>query len=349
MKALEQPFEVGDFRLDVEASIGIALYPDHGDDNDSLVQQADIAMYVAKGHHRAVELYDPNQDHHSLQRLSILTELRAAMLDGAVEVHYQPKLDLRSNEVRSVEALVRWTHEEHGDIPPGDFVPLAEHTGLIRALTMHVLREAVCQARLWLDQGLEIADRREPVGPQPARHAAARATSASCSTRYDVPARLLQLEITESSIMAEPGRARRMLQALHGMGIHIAIDDFGTGYSSLAYLQQLPVSEIKIDRSFVLGMLENSADNVIVRSTIDLARNLGLHLTAEGVEGHAILEHLRAAGCDSAQGYYISRPLPAPELETWLTRQGHRGPAWTDSKINNLVLLPSSLASSEVG
>ena len=336
VEALEQPFQIDDLRLDVEASIGIAMFPEHGQDNDTLVQRADIAMYVAKGYHRPVELYDPNQDHHSLHRLSILTELRAALLGGAVEVHYQPKLDLHTNEVRSVEALLRWTHDEYGIIPPSDFVPLAEHTGLIRALTMHVLREAVCQAKLWLGQGIELAiavnlsarNLHDTQLPTDIR---------KLLERHEVPARLLQLEITESSIMTEPGRARRVLQSLHGMGIHIAIDDFGTGYSSLAYLQQLPVSEIKIDRSFVTGMLENAANTVIVRSTIDLARNLGLHLTAEGVESADTLEHLRAAGCDSVQGFLISRPLPARELEDWLAARDDRA---VQRATSNLLLLP---------
>ena len=343
VEALEQPFQVDDLRLDVEASIGIAMYPEHGEDNDTLVQRADIAMYVAKGYHRAVELYDPNQDHHSLHRLSILTELRAALLGGAVEVHYQPKLDLHTDEVRSVEALLRWTHDEYGIIPPSDFVPLAEHTGLIRALTVHVLREAVCQARLWLDQGLHLAiavnlsarNLHDTQLPTDIR---------KLLDRHHVPPSMLQLEITESSIMTEPGRARRVLQALHGMGIHIAIDDFGTGYSSLSYLQQLPVSEIKIDRSFVTGMLENQANTVIVRSTIDLARNLGLHLTAEGVESQETLEHLRAAGCDSAQGFLISRPLPARDLELWMAARSDD--ADTDAvEPSNLILLPTRSAS----
>jgi diguanylate cyclase (GGDEF)-like protein len=339
VRALEQPFQVDDLRLDVEASIGIAMFPEHGADNDTLVQRADIAMYVAKGYHRAVELYDPNQDHHSLHRLSILTELRAALAGGAVEVHYQPKLDLRTDEVHAVEALLRWTHDDYGIVPPSDFVPLAEHTGLIRALTVHVLREAVCQARLWLDQGLEL-----PI----AVNLSARnlhdtqlpSDIRKLLDRHRVPARMLQLEITESSIMTEPGRARRVLETLHDMGIHIAIDDFGTGYSSLSYLQQLPVSEIKIDRSFVTGMLQNQANGVIVRSTIDLARNLGLHLTAEGVECEQTLDHLRAAGCDSAQGFFISRPLPASELERWVIARRLEAPADDD----NVVLLPTRSA-----
>jgi diguanylate cyclase (GGDEF)-like protein len=317
---LTDPFQVDDFRLEVEASVGIALYPEHGLDNDTLLQHADIAMYVAKDNHSAVELYDARKDQYSRRRLGLLGELRSSLDSDEVVLYFQPKLDLVTGEVQSVEALVRWSHPEEGMILPGDFVPLAERTGLIGPLTTFVIERAVIQARRWLDAGLDL-----PI-----------AVNLSARTLYDtqfpdevralldrwrLPARLLHVEITESSMMADPERARRILTALHGMGIRVVIDDFGTGYSSLAYLQELPVSEIKVDRSFVIGMVGNESDQIIVRSTIDLAHNLGLQVTAEGVESLAALGLLRRAGCNAAQGYFISRPVPAHQLEAWMAER----------------------------
>ena len=317
VEALRQPFTVDHFRLDIEASIGVALYPAHGADADALLQRADVAMYVAKETSRGVELYDPAKDRNSRRRLSLLGDLREALVAGELELHYQPKVELTTGHLRGCEALLRWTHPTHGPVPPAEFIPLAEHTGLIRPLTSFVLAEAVSQIRVWLDAGLDI-----PVAVNlSARnlHDSHLANEvADLLDRLQVPASYLHLEITESSVMAEPARAERTLRALHGMGIRIAIDDFGTGYSSLAYLQRLPVDELKVDKSFVINMGHNNGAHVIVRSTIDLARNLGLEVTAEGVETPRALALLRAARCDAVQGYLISRPLAAPALEAWV-------------------------------
>jgi diguanylate cyclase (GGDEF)-like protein len=318
VETLARPFHVDGFRLEVEASVGVALYPDHGRDNDTLLQHADIAMYVAKEHHGSVEVYDASKDQYSRRRLGLLGQLRASLDSRDVMLYYQPKLDLLTGEVQTVEALVRWAHPQEGLILPGDFVPLAERTGLIRPLTSFVIEEAVSQARRWMDDGLDL-----PI----AVNLSARSLYdmqfpdevKEVLARWDLPAELLHVEITESSMMVDPERARRILTALHRMGIRVVIDDFGTGYSSLAYLQDLPVGEIKVDRSFVLGMVDNDSDHIIVRSTIDLAHNLGLQVTAEGVESAAVLQHLRQAGCNAAQGYFISRPLPPEALECWVS------------------------------
>jgi diguanylate cyclase (GGDEF)-like protein len=317
-RALDEPFRIDDFNLEVEASIGIALCPDHGQTADILMKHADIAMYAAKGRHSVVELYDSAHDHHSTERLRLVSELRRAIADGEIVVFYQPKLDLASGRVRGVEALVRWIHPQHGLIPPSDFVPVAEHTGLIRPLTSHVLDAAVEQASVWRARGFDLAVAVNLSARSLHDGAIVHDVATSLST-HELPAALLQLEITESSIMADPARARRILDQLDEMGVNISIDDFGTGYSSLAYLQQLPVSEIKIDRSFVTNVLESPADQVIVRSTVDLARNLGLVSTAEGVESAAALRWLREVGCGNAQGYHIARPMPAHAVTQWLS------------------------------
>ncbi|MDQ1424389.1 MAG: hypothetical protein QOD72_1887, partial [Acidimicrobiaceae bacterium] len=249
-EAFQTPFRVEGFNLEVEASIGAAVFPTHGLSADILIKRADIAMYVAKTTHSGVQLYAEEQDHHSTRRLGLLSELRTALADGQVALYYQPKLDLATGSVTTVEALVRWHHPILGMIAPAEFVPFAEHTGLIRPLTSFVLRAAVAQAAAWRDAGLEIAVAMN-LSARSLHDGAISDEIAAVLSEFVLPARLLQLEITESSIMADPTRAKRVLEQLDGMGLHLTIDDFGTGYSSLAYLQDLPVREVKIDRSFV--------------------------------------------------------------------------------------------------
>ena len=314
---LEQPFAVDDGLLDVEASIGIALYPDHGTTTETLLQRADIAMYRAKTRQHAVELYSSEHDHHSRRQLSLLADLRTALGNGELVVHYQPQVNLMTGRVETVEALVRWQHPTEGLLAPGEFVPLAERTGLIRPLTTHVLAQALRQIARWRSRGLDLVvsvnlSARNLHDP----HLSTQLSDVLA--RQNLPARHLQLELTESSIMDDPERSGTVLRALDELGVRLAIDDFGTGYSSLAYLQRLPVDEIKIDRSFVAGMADRPADRVIVHSTIELARNLGLTVTAEGVETEEVLAQLRAAGCHSVQGYFISPAVPAGELEALL-------------------------------
>src|SRR6266508_2561405 len=313
----DEPFLIEGLTLDVEASIGVALYPEHAGTSEELLQRADIAMYVAKETHAGFVLFDPAQDQHSPRRLALLGELRRAIESDQLVLHYQPKVDAHSGRVLGVEALVRWQHPDHGLIPPGEFIPLAERTGLIGPLTHYVLDAALRQCQQWRQAGHELAV---------AVNISARRLLdvefpdevASLLARWEVPARLLVVEITESTIMADPDRALEILGRLDAMGVQLSIDDFGTGYSSMAYLKSLPVHELKVDRSFVTQMNSDSRDAVIVRSTIDLGRNLGLRVVAEGVEDQTTLQELDVLGCDAIQGYYVSRPVPPDDLIRWL-------------------------------
>jgi diguanylate cyclase len=288
--------------LDVEASIGLALYPDHGSDPQELLQHADIAMYAAKEAHAGFVLFDPGLDHHSPRRLALLGELRRAIERHQLILHYQPKMDARSGQVLGVEALVRWQHPDHGLIPPGEFIPLAERTALIGPLTHYVLDAALRQCQAWQQTGHElsvavnVSARRllDPTFPD---------RVAGLLACWQVPTRLLLVEITESTIMTDPTHALQVLGRLSEMGVQVAIDDFGTGYSSMDYLKTLPVHELKVDRSFVAQMTTSSSDAVIVRSTVDLGRNLGLRVVAEGVEDGATWQERDATGCDAIQGY----------------------------------------------
>ena len=310
---LRQPFTLEGVTLDLEACIGVALYPEHGSDVDTLLQRADVAMYLAKGDRSGCELYTADRDEYSPHRLALAAELRRALDEQELILHYQPKADLDDRRIVAVEALVRWQHPEHGLLGPDEFIPLAEATGLIRELTLQVLDEALRQQREWRDAGLDI---------RVAVNLSARdlydltlpATVARSLARHGVPATGLELEITESVIVSDPMRARAILNRLSEMGVVLAVDDYGTGYSSLGYLKRLPIDQMKIDRSFVMHMSEDRNDAAIVRSTVELGRNLGLKVVAEGVETAEAWAHLKALGCDFAQGYYLSRPVPAAEV-----------------------------------
>ncbi len=315
--ALETPFIVEGVALDVEASVGVVISGDHGTDPTTLLQRADIAMYIAKTQSTGVFAYDPNVDRHSPVKLALLGELRAALKLGQLVVQYQPKVSISDGEVIGAEALVRWQHPQRGLIYPDAFIPLAEHTGLIGPLTTYVLDAALTQARVWMDAGrplivaVNLSTRNlldEDLPGQVADLLAAHA----------VPAELLKLEVTESALMSEPDKAARLLNALAAFGVQISIDDFGAGYTSLGQLKNLPVAELKIDKSFILNMSNDPTCAVIVHSIVDLGHSLGLTIVAEGVETAAILTDLRAVGCDVAQGYYLSRPVPAVEFDYWL-------------------------------
>src|SRR4051794_29498874 len=314
---LLEPFRLDGFNLEVEASIGIAMFPTHGTTADQLIKQADIAMYVARGRQSGVEVYDAEQDQNSRRRLSLLSELRSAITSGEVVLYYQPKLDLMTDQVTGFEALVRWHHPTFGLISPEEFVPFAEHTGLIKPLTTFVIRTAVVQAKQWLATGADL-DIAVNLSARSLHDGAITEEVAKILEELELPAPRLRLEITESSIMADPARAKRVLEQLDAMGVQLAIDDFGTGYSSLAYLQGLPVREVKIDKSFVLRVLDSSRDRVIIRSTIDLTRHLGLRSTAEGIENAEAQQWLKSAGCDQGQGFHIASPMPADEATIWL-------------------------------
>jgi diguanylate cyclase (GGDEF)-like protein len=314
--ALEVPHQISGVEVDVAASIGIALYPRDGEDVDTLVRHADIAMYVSKETH-APALYERQHDHYSSQRLALVAQLRRAIAQREITVYYQPQADLRSGRVRSVEALVRWEHPQHGLLPPDRFIPLAEHTGLIRALTSHVLDIALAQCRAWRDRGLDLGMAVNITG-RDLLDLRLPDEVAELLERWGVEPSRLELEITENTVLTDPIRARQVLQRLSDLGVRLAIDDFGSGNSSLGYLKRLPVDVLKIDKSFVLNMLESDDDAVIVRSTIDLGHNLGLEVIAEGVETETVRGRLEGLGCDVAQGFYLSRPAPPSALEALL-------------------------------
>jgi diguanylate cyclase (GGDEF)-like protein len=309
--SLLAPCDISGLELEVEASVGITLYPDHGEDVDLLLQRADIAMYIAKDAHVPM-VYAPDQDRYSSTRLALMSQLRRAIANRELVVHYQPQAEMRGGEIRSVEALVRWEHPERGLLAPEEFIPLAEHIGLIRPLTAFVLDEALRQCAQWRDDGIDLSvavnisgrdllDQRLPDEVH------------ECLRRWSVEPDHLELEITENTVLSDPVRARGILERLSDIGVRLAIDDYGTGNSSLAYLKRLPVSVLKIDRSFVLNMQADHDDAIIVRSTIDLGHNLGLVVVAEGVEDEHAWQALADLGCDTAQGYFLGRPVP-PEL-----------------------------------
>jgi diguanylate cyclase (GGDEF)-like protein len=317
IQAFEPPLDYQGQHLDVGASIGLALYPQHGTDSGTLLRNADIAMYVAKRNKSGVAIFDPQYDKHQQQHLSMLGELRRAVEQGELRVFYQPKVTLAISGTRSAEALLRWEHPKRGFIPPTDFIPFAEQTGYIKVLTRWVLEETIRQCGRWRANGFPI---RVSVNIS-ARDLTNRELPdviAQLLLRYGTPAEQLCLEITESGFMEDPAHARAVMQRLHDLGVKLSIDDYGTGYSSLAYIAQLPVDELKIDRSFISRMTEDAMTTTIVRSTIELGHSLGLNVVAEGVEDETGMKVLKQYGCDHIQGYFFSRPLPAAKLEEWL-------------------------------
>jgi diguanylate cyclase (GGDEF)-like protein len=316
-EAIARPFVLNGVAAVLDASIGIAHCPEHGTDVHTLVQRADVAMYDAKRSRTSIETYSPARDPYSAERLQLLGELRTAIGNGELVLHYQPKVDVASQRVVGVEALVRWQHPQRGLLAPAEFVPLAERTGAIGDLTRWVLDSALAQCRAWRDAGLDLTMAVNLAAPNIADAALPDAVAALLE-HHGVPGDRLECEISEHTVMADPRRAMAILERLRGLGVKLSLDDFGTGHSSLSYLKQLPLDEVKIDRSFVMGMTEDDNDAAIVRTTIDLARNLGLEVVAEGVESETILQNLSDLACDVAQGFYLSRPLPAAELDGWL-------------------------------
>ena len=316
-QALEPPFAVGDLSLDVGASIGGALFPDDASDPETLVRFADVAMYTAKRHRSRIELYDPAEDDSSRDALALGGEIRQALEDGSIVAHFQPKVEVESGRIVGAEALARWNHPERGRVLPGAFLPLVEKAGLMRLLTTRILGLAVEQAATWQRDGtpIEVAvniDIRALLDPSFASRVATILGNAG------LHARLLTLEITETSLMADPNRARGVAEELAAIGVRLSIDDFGTGYSSLGHLTALPLSELKIDRSFVSRMADSQTDMTIVRTILDLGASLGLSVVAEGIESAATCELLRGLGCRLAQGYELGRPVPAVELTSAL-------------------------------
>jgi diguanylate cyclase (GGDEF)-like protein len=317
---LREPFSIDGLTLEVDASIGIACAPEHGSDVEQLNQRADIAMYAAKEGGRGHVLFEPQLDRYSPRRLSLAGSLRSAIADGEIVLFYQPKAELTTAKIVGVEALARWQHPRLGLIGPSEFVPIAEQTGLIGPLTSHVLEQALRQVRTWSDQGEELS-----VAVNLSARSFLDAQLAVEIPRLleatGVDARLLELEITESMLMLDPARAKATLERLSAIGLSLSVDDFGTGYSSLANLKRLPVDGIKIDKSFVIDMPHDASDAAIVRSTIDLAHNLGLRVVAEGVESHEAWRRLEDLGCDLAQGFHVSRPVPAEAMTRLLVER----------------------------
>jgi len=327
-RSLEDPFLVEGLMLDVEASIGIAQYPQDGLDGDTLIQHADLAMYVAKSGNLGFQVYASKYDEHSRSRLALLGELRRAIDEGQLVLHYQPKVELATGRPAGMEALLRWLHPNRTLIPPGEFIPFAEHTGLIRPLTLFVLNAALRQASEWRRGGLDL-NVAVNLSARNVADAQLPQDVARSLERWAVPPERLDLEITESALMGEPGRAMEVLTSLSGMGVSLSLDDFGTGFSSLASLKRLPVDEIKIDRSFVTHMDGVESDAVIVRSTIDLGHKLGLRVVAEGIETAVVWNLLAGLDCDVAQGFYLSRPMPAEDVPRWIrdwARDDRRAP-----------------------
>ena len=321
--AFENPIALRGLPLEVAASIGVAVYPDHGEEVDTLLQHADVAMYAAKETHAGTAVYDAEQDTNDADRLRLAGELRGAIETQELVVYFQPKAELESGRILGAEALVRWQHPERGFIPPNEFIPIAERTGLIKPLSRYVLAAAIEQCAAWQAAGLELHVAVNLTIPDLLELELPDRIAALLEEKGVRPDRL-ELEITESTILADPFRVRVVLNRLNEMGIRLAIDDFGTGYSSLAYLRNLPVHAIKIDRSFVMGMSEDASDATIVRSTIDLAHNLGLEVVAEGVESQEVWDALRAQGCSLAQGYFIAKPAPPEDLAALLDERAAR-------------------------
>jgi diguanylate cyclase len=317
--ALAGPIEMETLTVQVDSSIGIAYSSREHYDVEEILRRADVAMYHAKGHHLGTHVFDEADDQFHPDRLGLAAQLRGGIQADELVLHYQPKLDLHTDRVVSLEALVRWQHPRLGLLQPDAFIELAEHTGVIPSLTWKVIENALADCSRWRAAGLPLTvavnvsmrSLREPRFP---------VEVGELIQRAGAQADWLVLEITESTIMADPEAVMSVLRHLEEMGVLLSIDDFGTGYSSLSYLRQLPVSELKIDRSFVANLLgaRSDSDAVIVRSTVDLAHNLGLRVVAEGVEDRATLECLRQLGCDEIQGYYLCRPVPASELTVWL-------------------------------
>src|SRR5919198_9122 len=313
VEALGTPFVVQEMTLEVGASIGIAIFPDHGGDVDTLVQRADVAMFQAKSSLQGHQFYAPELDSYSPTRLLLLGDLRKAIEDREVSVAFQPKVDVRTGSIVGAEALARWVHRGRGLIPPDEFIPIAEHTGLLRPLTLLVLESAIEQCARWRSAGFEIGVAVN-LSVRNLLDAELPDDIARLLARFGLPAAALELEITESALVADPGRTYGVLRRLDELGAGISIDDFGTGYSSLSYLRRMPVDEVKIDKSFVIGMTSDENDALIVRSTIDLCVNLGLRVVAEGVESLEIWRRLADLGCHVAQGFYFGGPLGAEEF-----------------------------------
>jgi diguanylate cyclase (GGDEF)-like protein len=324
--ALHTPVNVDGISIALDASIGLAWYPEHGADVDTLLQRADVAMYRAKADHHALVVYRSEDDDHTPERLGMAADLRRAVASEQLVLHYQPQVELGHGQPVAAEGLVRWHHPQRGLVGPLEFIEMAERTGVIKDLTYRVLDLGLRDLRTWTDEGRHLSlslnvsvrsllDRHFPDEVQ------------RLLEEHGVDGHALTLELTESSLMVDPELAKRTMRQLAELGVSVAIDDFGTGYSSLAYLTDLPIGELKIDKSFVRAMSSDSRNAIVVRSTIELAHNLGLRTVAEGIEDAFTFERLRALGCELAQGFHMSKPLPVSGLLTWWDVHAGQKPA----------------------
>ena len=319
LDSLRSPIAARGVAIEVGVSVGIAFSPDHSQDAKELLRLADVAMYVAKRNGTAFEIYDRDDDKHTVRRLGMLSELRTAIEQGGMSLHYQPQVNLKTGKTESVEALARWRHDMHGNVDPGEFVTLAEATDLIRPLTDWTLRQALADLASWNKRQVDLR-----VGIN---------ISARVIQDVDFPRRLetliretgtrpsqIELEITESAMLVDPERARRIVKDLHSLGVLIAIDDYGTGFSSLGYLRDLRVHALKLDKSFVIDVEAREQNRVIVESTVQMAHALGLRVVAEGVETEWAKRYLESVGYDFGQGYWFARAMSATDCLAWVQR-----------------------------
>jgi predicted signal transduction protein with EAL and GGDEF domain len=320
---LDQPLEIEGQNVDIGASVGIATFPEHGSDAAALLREADVAMYAAKRSHTGVMVFSESHSQEQQKQLSLLSDVRKAIEHDEFMLHYQPKIELASGRVVGAEGLVRWRHPRRGLVSPGDFIPFLEQSGHIRSLTRWALRAGLRQSARWNHRGLVVSiniSARDLLDHDLPRYLQ------DLLAEHAVPADHLCLELTESAFVDDPRTAFATVERLHELNVKLAIDDYGTGYSSLAYIQRLPMHELKIDRSFVGKMLRSRDSQTIVRSTIELGHNLGLKVTAEGVEEGEAIAMLAKMGCDTGQGFFIARPLAVADFEHWWTRyHGERG------------------------
>jgi EAL domain-containing protein (putative c-di-GMP-specific phosphodiesterase class I) len=309
--------ELDGYALEVGASVGLSLALSHTDDADTLLRRADVAMYVAKRSGTEWAAYAPEQEHNTPDTLALIVELRHAIEAGELVLYYQPQVEMSTDRVIAVEALARWPHPRRGMVPPDTFIPLAEHTGLMRPLSKWVLQAAIAQAHAWQLQGIDL-----PVAINLSalnlQDSTLPETVGALLREHGLSADRLQVEVTESAVMLDRAGAVAVLARLRALGVRVSVDDFGTGHSSLAYLKDLPVDEVKIDKAFVQHLATDARDRAIARAIIGLAHELGLLVVAEGVENRGTWDVLRRAGCDVIQGYFVSRPLSAADLEVWL-------------------------------
>jgi EAL domain-containing protein (putative c-di-GMP-specific phosphodiesterase class I) len=318
VEGLRRPIRVEELDLDVSGSVGIALYPTHAEDPDMLLRHADVAMYAAKESGVGFEVYDEIIDRYKPELLTLVTQVRAAIEDNQFRMYLQPKVRLSDGRVAGAEALIRWEHPALGRLSPADFIPMVEKTVLLKPLTYWAIEDVVRTLRSWADYDIRL-----PIAvnlsPRSLLDQDLPDFVGGLLERFDVPASLLKLELTESFLVADSGRSDAVLNELSLLGVGLSIDDFGTGFSSLSYLKRLPIDELKIDRSFVSHMLDRGDDFTIVRATIELGRNLGLRVVAEGVQDRETFDRLGDFGCDEAQGFYIAKPLDPEAFWLWLS------------------------------